>query len=487
MYLVWIINLLLVLGFGTYYLVTQLKTKQLKQELDAKQAAIIASQTQVKQDQEEIKKLKTTLQPALVDSVTHLPGWLLFEDRVSQSIKSNQRYHVGFGLLCIDIDDFKLINDVFGQEDSNGLLVEVGRRIQASIRTNDSVSRLIKDQFGALLLQISRPETVAIVAQRILQEIAKPFVLREQEVYITVSIGIAICPLDGEDRVLLWQCADQAMREAKKQGKNRFQFYSATTHERSQRELALKNSLKQETLFQELIIYYEPIMDIQKERVSFMEVSVYWQHPQLGLIDSLELADLAAKEQKMSAITLWILDNACKKLLHWHSLGFFPEGIAVPVNLTELSDTHFIYEISVILQKHQFKPEWLLLIINETKTAALYHSLEKTFNMLKYLKIGLAADNFASNLLTLYYFKQISFQYLKLDKIFIADLSNKKSMAIMKAMLTLAESLSAKIIVQGVESENQKAILYDLGCYLMQGKLLGMPLKENEVTEQMIE
>lgn len=467
------------------FLANKNREKKLKNQIRSVSEDLQKLQEIEKELKEQLALLQNKLHEAFQDPITHLSGWQLFEDRLVQRIKESERYQITLGILFVDIDDFKVINDGLGYEVGDILLREMATRIQSCIRQVDSVGRFTKDSFVVLLSQLSKPATAAVVAQRILQALSDPFQIKENELYITASIGISICPDDARDISTLLQHADEALHLAKEKSKYSYQFYNETMHIKSQRDLTLYTSLNRDAVLQEFAVYYQPIVDVRKETIVGMQALLYWQHPHLGLIRPQEMMQLAEKQGKLNHISEWSLRIACKQFLHWRSLGFYSEMISIPLSMKQLESINFVYQLSQILQDLNFKPEWLLLEISET--APPFEALEKSFNMLKYLGVKIAISDFGAGSFPLYYLKNFSFDYLKLDSFLVKDLvTNQQSVAIIQSILFLADNLSCQVIVQDVETEEQRTLLKELGCYLMQGELLGAPLSEQEVADKMI-
>lgn len=434
--------------------------------------------------QNELAVLQNKLGSAMKDPVTKLLGWQLFEDRLNQSIKESLRYHLTMAVLYIDIDDFKVINDALGHEMGDKVLVEVAKRLELSVRQVDTVSRLTKDTFVALLTQLSKPEMAAVVAQRMLQSIAEPVEIAGHQLYLTACIGVAVYPVDGQEANALFRSADQALHTAKEKGKQVYQFYQEKINTDSQRELILAIGLRPETITQEFTIYYQPIVNVETKTIFCIEALPYWQHASLGLITPDELYACAEKHNKLNVITEWLLQRACQQFLTYRKTKSSPQYLCLLLRMKQLDNSQFIYRISQILKEAQFNPEWLVLEIKEDHTPLSYDIIEKAINMLKYLHIKLAMADFGSNGLSLRHLKTLGFDFLKLDPSFVNDIeTNIQTIALIKSLVFMANNLSVQLIIQGVESSKQIEILKTLGCFILQGKILGEALSEKEMTD----
>ena len=296
---------------------------------------------------------------------------------------------------------------------------------------------------------------------------------------MTACIGVALSPTDGQDVTTLLERAHHALSLAKKSEKHSYQFYREEMHVNNQRELTLHTDISRETVFQELSLYYQPIMDIEKSSIAGVETKMRWNHPELGVIESTELYQLAIKQHKLNSFTEWMLRTACLKYQQWQSSDFSPAFLSLPISFKQLESSHFIYRISQILQALDFNPECLVFDIQDSDYSGSFDILEKGFNMLHYLRIKIALDHFGSDIISLRYLKNFPISYLKIDESLVANLeAEPTSLALIKSLLFLAKNLSMEVIIQGVTSKQQLEVLKDLGCTLMGGPLLDARLPE---------
>lgn len=424
----------------------------------------------------EISELRTKLQFTLNDPVTQLLGWQLFEDRIEQNLKESERYHFTMGVMFVDVDDFKMINDALGDDVGDKVLREMARRLNDCIRQVDSVSRFAKDTFVILLTQLAKPETAAIVGQRILQALSQPFQIDDHELFITACIGVALFPIDGQEAQALLKNANHALQVAKSSGRHLCQFYQNDMHLQSQRDLAIYNKISRDSIFQELVVYYQPIINVNNEAVFCMDASLYWRHAEFGLVNNQTLYDYAEKQRKVTALSMWFLKNACKQFLAWRQAGFQSQLLGLPLSIKQLENSGFVYELSHSLQELAFNPEWLLVEIKESHMHEPLETIEKAFNMLNYLGIKIAIDDFASGSFSLRYLKKVTVNYLKLDTSFAEDIiENEQTRALVKSIVFLADALAIQVIIQGVQGEQQMTAFKKLGCSLLSGPWMGAP------------
>lgn len=424
----------------------------------------------------------------LQDPITKLPGWKIIEDRLNQNINESKRYQFTLALMFIDLDNFKVINNALGFEIGNDVLHEAAKRLQTCVRTVDSIGRYDKDIFVAVLTQLSKPETAAIVAQRILQALEEPFHINHHELFLTASIGVALYPADGEAVSELLQSADEALHLAKEKDGHSYQFFQAGMHAQSHRTLALYTSLSRESIFKEFVPCYQPVMDVRTESVLAMDVSFNWLHETLGQIQASEIISVAEKQSKLNVITDWQLKRACQQFLNWQQLGFNPPFIGLTVMIEQLNHPHFIYQLSKIMQQAPFNPANLMVNITGSVTRLSPEAIDKAFNMLRYLGVKISVHDFGSGAFPLKCLNRLPVDYLKLDRAFTDDIvDNQHAQILLKSILAMAENMGMTSIAQSVESEQQLSTLKMLGCHVMQGYFLSAPLLENEIQEKMTE
>ncbi len=454
----------------------EIQSEQIQTELSKSRAAELRLR-------EEMAAMQTDLQQVSKDSVTHLMSWTVFEDRLNQCVKECDRYQLTLGVIFVDVDGFKIINEALGNEIGDALLQSLAVRLESCIRQVDLIGRYSKDTFAIVLTRLNKPETAAVVAQRILQAISQLFTVKDKELYITAGLGVALYPSDGQDMATLCSNAERAMRTAKLKGKNLYQFAQENILLNSRRELALTISLRRDFVPKEFSVYYQPIINVDDKSVLCMDAQVQWRHPEQGLIDAKELYVSAEKQGKLSVITDWLLQSACKQFIAWRSMGFGPAYISIHVSLKQLENSHFVYRASQLMQDMKFKPEWLVLVLEEGTATVAMEGLEKSFNMLEYLKVKLAIDNFGANTCSLLELKKVPVNFLKLHPQFVSDIdSNQQTQALVKSMTVLAENIGVQLIAQGVASPTQVEILRSLNCVFMQGELLTVDVPEQQKT-----
>jgi diguanylate cyclase (GGDEF)-like protein len=423
----------------------------------------------------------------LNDSVTGLPGRHVFDDRLQQTINESRRYQFNFAVMFLDIDEFRVINDVLGYEIGDGLLKEVGERLQSCIRQVDTICRYRGDEFVFILPKLAKGEAAAYVAQRFLDAISQPFVIQQNELFITASIGISVYPTDGESGKTLLKKADASLHQAKIRGHNIYQFYRQEMYASGRRELMLNSHLRNDGVYQELAIYYQPLLDTESKKIICMEAILRWHHPDLGLIEPEEFLHLAENNGRILPIGDWVLLHACKQFRAWKDKGFLLQAISVNVSLRQLENPHFVHKLSQIVAETGMQPQSLVLEISEAVLLPKLELVEKTLNMLSRLGVLLSIDNFGVGYLALQHLRSFPVNYLKMDRSLIQDIdANKESAEIVKMIIALANSLQLILIADEIENAKQKELLRQMGCYIMQGHLFSYPRLSHEFTDPVL-
>lgn len=474
------------------FLIIYFHIRSYRQSLKLKKSSALA-ETQLAREIEknnaitiELTELKEKFnQNVLFDSLTNLPGRKVFSDRLEQTLNQSKRYQLIFGVLFLDIDGFKMVNDALGHDAGDILLIEVAKRLQESIRHVDSVSRYAADEFVLILSQLSRPETAAYVGQRLLNAMSQPFKVRDQEIFITVSIGIATYPGDGEDAVTLMKNADNALHQAKARGRNTFQFYRSEMHTLSQRELILSSCLQNPEIYQDFMLYYQPQVNIKTRQIVSMQALLRWQHPDFGTIGLAEFVHLAENNNKILEIGEWMMQKAFQQFMKWKQSDLHTNSITISVSSRQLENSRFIYRLSQILQELNMDPSNLVLEVSEKAISVKLDLIEKMFNMLKHLGVQVVIKDFGTGNLSLQNLKRFRVDHLKIASLLVKDVTiNKESEIIIKMILAIGQTLQIDVTAESVDTQKQKQFLDELGCFIMQGALFCSPILADELTPE---
>jgi diguanylate cyclase (GGDEF)-like protein len=413
------------------------------------------------------------------DALTDLPNRILFQehlDEVSERIRRGDTV----GVLCVDLDGFKGVNDALGHAIGDAVLKAVAKRLVDASDDNDIVARLGGDEFAVLQAKIEKPEDAGVLARRIVQAISEPFDVEGHRALIGASVGIAIGPVDGEHGDALIQHADLALYRAKDEGRNTYHFYEksldAALQERRSTETALRTAL----LGDELLLVFQPILNLTHMRVGSLEALLRWMHPKRGLLDPSAFISIAEETGLVIPIGEWVLHKACATAAKW------PEHISVAVNLSavQFGNRNLIQQVESALSAAGLKPRRLEVEITESVLLADSKIAQNTLRQLKQMGVKIAMDDFGTGYSSLSYLRSFPFDKIKIDQSFIRELSSKPdSVAIIKAVVDLSRSIGATTTAEGVETEDQFNIVREQGCTEVQGFLLSAPLPEAAVVE----
>jgi len=434
--------------------------------------------TQRKLDEEKIQFL------AYFDSLTKLPNRTLAKDRLTQAIATAKRRQEKIGLLYLDIDGFKIINDCLGHSVGDELLQHVAGRLRSCAREGDTVARLGGDEFLIALGPIESYAAAALVAERVTQELNAPFSLHGHSLTVTCSMGISVFPTHGEDAETLIKNADAAMYAAKNQGRNTFSFFSEEMTSQAIERLKVGNSLRTALERDEFFLVFQPEFDLHSGKVSCWEALIRWKHPELGLIPPDKFIPVAEANGMIVPIGEWVLRTACFHARAWHDAGN-RVPVAVNVSAVQFRQAGFCDLVKDVLDQSGLDPEYLELEITESLLLATEDMRFQVLDRLKTLGVRLAIDDFGTGFSSLSYLKQLPVSKLKIDRSFIRDLQHSgNDEAITAAIIQMAKCLRLTVTAEGVENEGQLRLLRDHGCDDVQGFLFSKPLKPDQMDFQ---
>jgi len=415
------------------------------------------------------------------DNLTDLPNRALFSWLLTQEMQNARRYEKRLALLFLDLDHFKAINDSLGHDAGDELLQEVGRRLRESVRESDIVARLGGDEFVILLPEIREDAQVQLVADKILAATGSPFTLAGQEFRITVSIGGALYPLDGEDEQTLMKNADTAMYYAKERGRNNFQFYSERLNSNSLERLALESGMRKALQNNEFRLFYQSKHDVRSGRVTGIEALLRWQHPDLGLIAPMQFIPLAEENGLIVSIGRWVFDTALRQNVAWQKEGLPKLSMAVNLTARQFLDDNLVLDIQNALRETGMDPELLELEITE---AMVMHDMKTSTRILQALKqmgVRIAIDNFGTGYSSLSKLKGFPLDTIKIDGSFIHDVvPGSEGKSLTEAIIELGKSLGFTVVAEGVESKEQVDYLRLHSCDQYQGFYINKPMPAQE-------
>jgi diguanylate cyclase (GGDEF)-like protein len=417
------------------------------------------------------------------DGLTGLPNRSMFSKLLTKSISEAHRYNRQLAVAFLDLDRFKQINDTLGHEAGDHLLQEVALRLRGCVRDSDTVARLGGDEFVVLLPDLADGTYAAMVAQKILLQIAKEFTLIGQDFRVTASIGISTYPQDGLDEQTLTKNADLAMYQAKAEGKNNFQFYSEKLNAHSLERLALESGLRHALERDEFRLYYQAKREIASGRITGMEALLRWEHPDLGIVGPMEFIPVAEETGLIIPIGRWVLKTACVQSVEWRNQGLPPLSIAVNMTPRQFHDESLLADVTSILAETGMDPQLLEIEITES---LLIHDVENTLRILKELKtqgIRIAVDDFGTGYSSLAMLQKFPLDTIKIDRSFMRDIvGTPQDTGLADALIAMGKSLSLTVVAQGVETREQAEHLRLHECNELQGFYFKRPLPVDEFT-----
>lgn len=417
------------------------------------------------------------------DALTGLPNRNLLKDRLQQAIAQTDRSEDSVALLFLDLDHFKLINDSLGHAEGDRMLLDVAERLRSCVREGDTVSRHGGDEFVLVLQKIDQMHHVASICEKILQTIANPFSIQGHSFHVTCSIGIALYPQDGRDAETLFKYADMALYQAKDRGRNHFQFFSREMNERMLERITLDEALRSAISNDELLLHYQPLVNLSTGQITGLETLVRWQHPQFGMVSPVRFIPIAEESTLIASISEWVLRKACEDMRAWTDKGLTGFQVAVNVSPRQFRDPKLADRIEKVLSEYHIDPGMLSLEITETVLMQDTVSSEATLRQLKALGVDLALDDFGTGYSSLSYLKRFPFDRVKIDRSFVRDIiTDSDDAAISKAIISMAHSLGIRVVAEGVETEAQCQFLRRHQCDEMQGYYFSHPLPFIKIT-----
>jgi diguanylate cyclase (GGDEF)-like protein len=414
---------------------------------------------------------------ALHDSLTGLPNQQLAAERFLHAKAFADRERSKVALLFIDLDGFKTINDSLGHAVGDGLILEVAQRLRDSVREIDTICRRGGDEFLAVLTDLADPDSTAPILVKQMERLLEPMEIAGHELHTSASIGVAIYPEDGHDFETLLKLAEIAMYRAKEAGRNTYRFFDAQMNVDAVEQLTLRNGLRRALEQGELVLHYQPQIDIRRHRVIGVEALIRWNHPEHGMIPPGRFIPIAEDSGLIVPISDWVLRQACRQAREWALAGM--SELVVAVNLSAVHFTRGNLENSVIaaLEESGLDPALLELELTESILISNTENVLATVKRLKQLGVKLSIDDFGTGYSSLSYLKRFEVDKLKIDQSFVRDLaSDPEDAAIVRAIIQMADSLGLTTIAEGVEDDTTLAYLNAFGCDEAQGYFFARPM-----------
>ncbi len=416
------------------------------------------------------------------DPLTGLPNRFLFNDRLNMAIAHAQRSNQKLGVLFLDLDHFKDINDTLGHTWGDLVLKAVGNRLKGLVREEDTVARLGGDEFILLVHGTLQADFAVHVADRILRALKDPFLVAGRKLHLTASIGISVFPQDGRDAQTLIANADLAMYRAKRSGRNNYRLYTPNMNLEVLRRIRLGNGIRQALERDEFRIYYQPKLEIESGRITGVEALLRWKRRDGRKVPPDEFIPLAEENGLIVPIGRWVLEQACREVKGWMEQGI--EGCRLAVNLSprQFQQKHLAQEISDILDKTGLPAQRLELEITENAVMLNVEMAIRILDELRELGVGLAIDDFGRGYSSFYYLKRFPMDTLKIDRLFVSDVtSDPRSASIVRSIIDLGRHLELTVVAEGVENKEQLSFLRSNRCHQVQGFLFSLPLDRHEI------
>ncbi len=421
------------------------------------------------------------------DELTNLPNRTLLIERIQESIKNSKESKNRFALIYLDFDRFKEINDSMGHNFGDKVILEASNRFDSVIEKN-TIARLGGDEFVILADEIENSSEIIDIIDRLIDVMKLPFVIENQQVYVTMSIGISVYPEDGDSAGILLKNADAAMFKAKDDGRGIYRFYAQEMTTKALEHIIMETNIRQGLKNNEFIVYYQPQVDSTTGRLIGVEALVRWQHPTMGLIAPFKFIPLAEKTGLIIPLDRYVMRVAMEQIVEWYSRGVNPGTLALNLSIQQLQKPDFISMLSSIMNKLGMRAEWLELEITESHIMTNPKRAIKVLTELSRQGIKLAIDDFGTGYSSLSYLKQLPIDKLKIDRSFIKDIpKDKDDIAITKSIISLSKTLNLDVIAEGVETIEQKEFLIANGCSSIQGYLYDKPIEANGIEERWLE
>jgi diguanylate cyclase (GGDEF)-like protein/PAS domain S-box-containing protein len=441
-------------------------------------SAIARDITERKKAEEEVRRL------AFHDTLTDLPNRLLFQDRLAVAIAQARRSRTHVAVIFVDLDGFKRINDSLGHSAGDDLLRRVADRIRSCLREADTVARFGGDEFVVLVPGIASSDDAERIGDKLLKAMRTPFGIDRRRLEITASLGISVYPGDGRDGRALLRNADRAMYRAKEGGRDNLQLYKAALSPAALERLALERQLRDAMGQGDLVVHYQPFVDLESGEIRGAEALIRWQHPSLGLLEPSEFVSLAESSGLIVPIGRWILRTACEQARSWRTRGHPGLRIAVNLSSREFLQPDLVETVRETLQNVGLDSTSLDLEITESSALHNPERVVDTLSDLRSLGVTIAMDDFGTGYSSLSHLRSLPIDRLKIDQSFVRDVANHRGdAAIATAVIAMAHSLGMSVVAEGVETVPQLAFLRARQCDEMQGYLVSRPLPPDQFTE----
>ncbi|MGQ0525605.1 MAG: putative bifunctional diguanylate cyclase/phosphodiesterase [Betaproteobacteria bacterium] len=411
------------------------------------------------------------------DSLTGLLNRTLFQQRCEETLMLAERKNTKAAVIFIDLDHFKTVNDSLGHAYGDDLLKQASVRLAECVRKTDIVGRLGGDEFTVLLNEVGDSGDVALIAKKILDRLTASFTVAGREIFISASLGISWFPDDGQNAATLIQNADAAMYAAKEQGRNNYQFFSAEMNAQALEILMMASNLRLAIEREELVLEYQPRIELKSGKVMGVEALVRWNHPNLGRIMPGQFIGIAEKTGLIEPLGNWVLNHACRQMIEWRKGGMAPKRVAVNLSARQFMQAELTERIEDVLQQTGLEAEALEIEVTESMVMHDPQRAAVILERLKEMGVAIAIDDFGTGYSSLSYLKRFPIDYIKIDQSFVRGIPrDAEDVGITNAIIAMGKTLGVQLIAEGVDNAEQLAFLKQEGCNEIQGYLISSPM-----------
>ena len=412
------------------------------------------------------------------DTLTKLPNRNLFEERLARLLLRTQDKDFSSALISIDLDRFKIVNDSAGPSNGDQVLMETAYRIAMCVDESHTVARLGGDNFVVLMSEAADYGAVERLGRRILEEIGKPFNLHGRELFITASLGVALLPQDGDEVGALLQKADAARIQVKSSGGNGLAFFEPEMNARAERRLELESALRRALANNELMLYYQPVVDVRRAVVSGAEALLRWEHPELGMVSPAEFIPVAEDMGLIVDIGRWVVSECSRQLEAWRADGIVDLRVSLNVSPVQLRRGEDVEALLALLDGGA--GAHLMLELTESALMEDSDGVQRFLRRVRAVEGKVALDDFGTGYSSLGYLRQFEFDVLKIDKTFIDGLENARDYGLVASIISMGRILGMRVVAEGVETAEQLSRLKQIGCDFVQGYFFSRPLPADD-------
>ena len=429
-----------------------------------------------------VRRLRSMNYLAQYDLLTHLPNRTLFREFCQTALQRALRKGTLLGMLHFDLDNFEIINDSLGYAAADALLGEVAGRLRGALRQADTLARLGADEFAVLVEGVASEIELAVTAQRMQETLADPIEVQGKVLYLTASIGISCHPGEGADVEGLMEKADTAMHAAKRAGRNQFAFFSQEFNDKAIEFLTLRSALREAIDRNDLVLYYQPRVDLVSGRIVGLEALLRWFHPTMGAVSPARFIPLAEETGMIEALGAWVLREGCRQGKAWLDDGSSPFQIAINLSAVQMRQPDLVDTVRKVLAETGLPADYLELEITESVMVESPEAVVEKLREFRSLGIAIALDDFGTGYSSLSYIKRFPLDCMKIDQSFVRGIpGDANDVAITRTIIALARNLGLKTVVEGIETEEQLAFAKAEGCNEFQGYLFSKPLAAEAV------